>query len=567
MEISNNIFDLIEELYFHPHKLILNEDYHSREGHLCNACGLLLHTPSDVYRCIYSSSDEEDDCAHFFLHKTCAHLPDRVAHPSHQHSMERVIGSFDEDSCSICGNELKGLYYICYECDIYKMCLICIVPLNKFSIDPDYHRHKLTLSTSHHKHSLHLAYSLPEMYRKFPQTCRICTQHVYESHWLYYCPNCRFFAHIKCATTPPMFRNGEEYDSEEYDCEANIDESILVHLPAPDHESLLQQYIKKKKIIYWLEDAHVTPPVNINHWSHEQHQMVLKNRSGKRDDEGLLICNGCTKSISSRDCSDLVFYECSECDYILHQYCALLRKEMQLDLDRKLVGIQSSVYDIWSCTHCEGFSNGTQMRTTYVLPFLEPKYVKLDTECAFLPKLIKHEAHPHLVTQDHFVSVHDCSACQKGIRGRDTFFRCTRTRPPCYFSIHIKCALKPLKLTHRWDPHPLYLITSPEGVIDHPHAFHCEFCSEEINTNGWFYHCSVCDLSFHLNDCVDLFPYSRVKFGATNIKIRDHEHNLTFVLSKKRQPCQRCRKNTYGKPVLQCTPCKFIQHAQPDLCT
>lgn len=248
MDITTDVIDLTEQFYFHRHKLILNEDYHSREGDLCYACGLILHSPSDVYCCIYSSSAEEDDCAHFFLHKSCAHLPDRIPHPSHEHSMERAIGTFEEDSCSICGNNLKGLYYICYECETYKLCLICVVPLNKFNIYPAYHRHKLTLSTrlatfhcdachtvdvdfsymcytcpfwihlscsnlpnlleceSHRKHPLRLAYSLPEMYRKFPQTCKICTQPVYESHWLYYCPNCRFFAHVKCATPPPSSR-------------------------------------------------------------------------------------------------------------------------------------------------------------------------------------------------------------------------------------------------------------------------------------------------------------------------------------------------------------------------
>lgn len=102
----------------------------------------------------------------------------------------------------------------------------------------------------------------------------------------------------------------------------------------------------------------MTPPVYINHWSHK-HQLVLGNRSGlsTTEDEGLLICNGCTRPLSTSDDSDDVFYECSKCEYILHRYCALFPKVpkeiMQLHplLEGYLEGIQPSVHDIWSCAH------------------------------------------------------------------------------------------------------------------------------------------------------------------------------------------------------------------------
>lgn len=610
--MATSIINSYKELRCHGHELILSEDYNSHEGKLCFGCGLILNSSSAVYRCIYFSSPEKDDCAHFFLHKSCAHLPHCIKHPSHQHVMDRRSWQgIQYKCCSICGNKLAGLSYICYPCDTYYICVKCVVPIENININPAYHCHKLTLSTrlatfqcdachevdtdfsyvcytcpfyihlacsnlptfleckSHHKHPLTLAYSLPKIYHKFQQSCRICSANLFRGHWLYYCPDCRFFAHIKCATSPKISRkrNNKAYD----------DYSSIVHIPPPEHEWFWQQYIKKE-IIYWLKDAPVTPPVHINHWSHEQHQMVVKNRSGFlsiTDDEGLFICNGCTRSIST---SDDVFYECSECEYILHRYCALFPKEMQLYVEGKVVGIQPSVHDIWTCTRCEGFRNGTQMRTTYVYynPWSSHEgddqrkiNVKLDIECAALPKLLKHEAHPHLLEQRAVNSECSCYACYKIIRLGDALLHCVGgvEHGYCMFKIHIKCALKPLRVTHRWDPHPLYLIFSAEEVVNHPHEFQCEFCSEEINTNCWFYHCSICDLSFHLEECIDLFPYSRVKFGATNIKIQDHQHSLTFVLNKKRRPCQKCHKDTYGRPVLECTPCKFTQHAQPHLCS
>lgn len=104
-----------------------------------------------------------------------------------------------------------------------------------------------------------------------------------------------------------------------------FDEKNILHLPMPEHESLLQKCINKETTP-WSEDACMTPPDHIYHWSHE-HQLLLENTSASTtiNEKGILtICNGCTESIST---NDNVFYECSECDYVLHQYCAMLPKD------------------------------------------------------------------------------------------------------------------------------------------------------------------------------------------------------------------------------------------------
>ncbi|KAL1826452.1 hypothetical protein ACET3Z_004864 [Daucus carota] len=351
--------------------------------------------------------------------------------------------------------------------------------------------------------------------------------------------------------------------------------SDLVHLPLPDDESLLRHCIQKGSFSWW-KDAALTPPDHIHHWSH-QHPLSLKNPSvvGTTSEEEILpICNGCTESITIKDGP---FYECGECEYILHGYCAHFPKEMSdPGLGRKHVAIQLNVHDIWSCNRCKGFKNGIQMRGRYETSWGKISTVdtNLDSGCAVLPKMITHKAHQHktrpygfgLELCNFIESFFTCSACGQYIKQFDASYMCEADR--CLTYLHTECALKPLRVTHRWDPHPLHLTTSLEEVTDHPHEFHCEFCSEEIDTNYWFYHCSVCDLSFHLKGCMDLFLYSKVKFGATNIKLDAHHHGLTFVLNKKKgQPCHRCHKDTFRKPVLQCAPCKFVQHAQPELCS
>ncbi|XP_063942579.1 uncharacterized protein LOC108207120 [Daucus carota subsp. sativus] len=603
----------------HRHQLIKNEDYHAREGDLCYGCGLLLHESSSIYHCTYFGTNaEEDDCAHVLIHKTCAHLPTKLEHPSHKHELklsERPLSSpISRDKCDVCGITLKWFTYYCdfYKCE-FQICLACIIPFNKITIHPPYHPHKLTFLANlatfrcdgchevdtdfsymcytcpfwihlkcsnlppllacdiHHKHPLRLTYSLPENYRRFQQSCRICRQYLRDPRdWLYHCPDCRFFAHIKCATSPPKSHGDTKYANQDYSIHKSL--SGLVQLPLPEHESLLRHCIKGSTL--WPKDAALTPPDQINHWSHE-HKLLLKNptvASTTSEEEIWPICNGCTESITIKDGA---FYECGECDYILHGYCAHFPQEMsdRAGYRRKIVAIQPRVHDIWSCARCKGFRNGTQMRYTYEGDYAQKSTIErnFDSACVILPERIVHKAHQHKSRPNFFFRASagentTCSACNQTLDGFDICYACNGFE--CFRCIHIECALKPLRVTHRWDPHPLHLITSAEEVIDHPHEFQCEFCSEEIDPNYWFYHCSICDLSFHFKGCIDPFPYSKVKFGATNIMLDAHQHGLTFVLNKKKhQPCHRCHKDTFGRPVLVCIPCNFVQHSQPELCT
>lgn len=107
------------------------------------------------------------------------------------------------------------------------------------------------------------------------------------------------------------------------------------------------------------------------------------------------------------------------------------------------------------------------MRGTYLLGL---RNTKIDSGCAVLPKLIKHEAHHHLLTPNSSHHFMECLAWNKLIDWEEVAYECNEKS--CYFYIHVKCGLKPLTLTHQWDPHPLHLIFSPEEVTYHPHEFH-----------------------------------------------------------------------------------------------
>ena len=225
--------------------------------------------------------------------------------------------------------------------------------------------------------------------------------------------------------------------------------------------------------------------------------------------------------------------------------------------DSTVANKQREPYKLFCCAVCKIMCNGI-----FVDIF---GFRNCDIGCLTLPKMIKHEAHRHILERTLGLfgdRSHNCKACRGLIqlRGIDVAYHWCEE---CEYHICGSCIMKPRVAKHPWGIHPLHLIYEPGMVDDHEHDFNCEFCSEDIDTNGWFYHCSDCDLSFHLHECLQRSSYhcySKVKFGATNIIIdKLHPHSLTFVLNKKFRSCERCHKNQLGEPVLECSwPCKSI---------
>lgn len=91
--------------------------------------------------------------------------------------------------CDACWEEVKDSSYVCTTC---RFCIHSECALLPFII----------LEPPFHHHPLNLIYSIPEMYRYFMRFCEICDEQVHTNFWAYYCHKCRYFVHIKCATTP-----------------------------------------------------------------------------------------------------------------------------------------------------------------------------------------------------------------------------------------------------------------------------------------------------------------------------------------------------------------------------
>uniref|UniRef100_A0A161WXD5 Phorbol-ester/DAG-type domain-containing protein n=1 Tax=Daucus carota subsp. sativus TaxID=79200 RepID=A0A161WXD5_DAUCS len=211
----------------------------------------------------------------------------------------------------------------------------------------------------------------------------------------------------------------------------------------------------------------------------------------------------------------------------------------------------SSSY-LFRCDGCNQLKSGIYIATH------DGNY-KLDIVCATLPSKIKHEAFEQPLVQvvASTRTYMFCDACGLRIGNNEVFFN---SRAP-WFTLHAHCAFRPHKLNHPWDSHALTLITPEDIIEDHPQDFNCEHCSDDIDANYWFYHCSLCDLSCHMKCINKLYRYSNINFNASGTQIEQqklHEHGLTLVLSKRKRCCASCSRQVFYAPVFHCTTCNFI---------
>lgn len=262
------------------------------------------------------------------------------------------------------------------------------------------------------------------------------------------------------------------------------DDSDVVHLPAADESSvnlLGEQFVKGMSTLYNNNNNISSSRKSIKHWTHDEHHLQLMKISElnyqKDDDKILLQCDGCVKPIRTDD--DHPFYGCVPCKYFLHTFCAEFPKKIEYPWPDGMTISAGKYKEKYSCPFycagCRASCNGIFFLTDRCL---------LHIGCVTLPKMIKHEAHSHKLNQVLKVGDQCCQAC-----GRTSSLGCYHRCEQCDYYICNGCIMMSRTINHPWDPHPLHLIYDPVMVVsDHVHDFNCEFCSEDIDANFWFYH-------------------------------------------------------------------------------
>ncbi|XP_017225904.1 uncharacterized protein LOC108202046 [Daucus carota subsp. sativus] len=587
--------------FSHEHPLILSKYNHSppHANALCIACDDPISSNTDpFYHCIHQSfSSRNSHCTHFLLHKACAELPIIIQHPfdeNHVLTLSLECDGFSWcESCDPCRKTVARWIYICREGGHdFKICIKCALILER-ELDHPSHSHPLTLlpvkatlqrctacgvqgSTDYsylcktclywiHKrcatappslirddhdydHPLVLAYSLPEEYWVFGVSCYLCSVEIRWLYWVYYCADCRYFAHVHCALSQESRKDGNEID----------DNGDLVHLPICDDEpylfyQLIQQFANK----FSTEESGKADTISECRSGHSL--ILFDNSNDKSVNVETNICDGCVQPLL------YPFYGCLDCNFFLHTLCAAeLPREIERPshTDDRLTRLTTSYetskpFNFYVCGVCDRFCNG-------VVYYDELNEYWVDVLCVSLPRKIKHDCHKH--TLRHLSvspSFKRCRACEVDIFSHS--FACKI----CDYYIHIKCALKRGTIKHRWDEHHLSLVYPP--VKGHPHDFNCELCSIDINPNYWFYHCAKCDTSFHAL-CVDQDVYSNIKFGGDVKDVNLHQHTVQLHISRRNSKCAECGLNTpdyfeffinspyyyVRKPFIQCTSCEFL---------
>ncbi|KAM7497025.1 hypothetical protein LguiA_021439 [Lonicera macranthoides] len=174
----------------HPLALFSRPTYRNQEC-ICNVC----HTHGwawFTYNCSLCEFDVDIICA--------MEEERMVKHESHPHPLT-VLHQKGTFECDACGTIDKDSSYFCSTCEfwIHKSC----------------YSSPSTFKHGDHDHPLQLNYFLPYNNRRFKYYCDVCEQKVHPSYWVYNCDRCRYFVHIKCATSEP--KRHEITDEESFD--------------------------------------------------------------------------------------------------------------------------------------------------------------------------------------------------------------------------------------------------------------------------------------------------------------------------------------------------------------
>ncbi|KAE8670399.1 Detected protein of confused Function [Hibiscus syriacus] len=378
------------------HALVLQSNH---ENIPCKACPE-TQNPKFVYSC--------SPCK-FALHTECATPPPFIKGKYHEHPFTLFWKvSFICDACGLEGNSVS---YICSACNfvIHPKCA---------SIPP-------IIKVRRHHHPVFHNYFLSGNEFK-NRVCEFCDTEVNIDHGSYFCSDCNFIAHVKCA-----MKEGFYVVIEAKDLDEELDDDLASINPIT-------------RVIDLNEAGEMT---RIKHFSHA-HNLILSDNFMDNDK----TCDGCMLLISAS------FYYCSSyCDFYLHKTCARSpRKKLQWS-HRHIRGLILVVGYIFKCRLCYCESSGFAYN------------VKIRDRC---------DEHPLALTyqedNDYSEYLH-CDICEKRRDQNHWFYHCAT----CDFSAHPQCVpqsrllIKPGS-TYKAEghhPHPLTFVRKPHYYL------RCNKCS------------------------------------------------------------------------------------------
>ncbi|GFP89666.1 hypothetical protein PHJA_001110400 [Phtheirospermum japonicum] len=555
------------------------------------------------------------------LDLACA-LTIKILHRSHEHRLTAIRGTSCSFICAACGtqhdraappgfkirygHEMWDLSYMCSPCDFWIHPDCALLP-NAIIIE------------RRHGHPLLLTYLAQGVFKNeviWPRmptaiVCSICHGES-EGFGFYACFHCRYYAHIKCA----IYSSDPDHISFKPVLLRDAQVPNFLRLPMTnEHTSVMPCFITDQttitstggdrdrdcdggattsgsKLILFEDDrVHEHPLILHDHHHNPLLTTTAASASATHDDDDVArVCSACVQLISS---TDGPFYSCANnnnnnnklagpCrDFFLHRCCAHLPATLitqhgahgdnnshPLTLLSKQ-DMHSHFINMFFCDGCHRACNG------FAYAYEEHGYY-LDVVCAFMSSaLISHDAHAksHILRALMGDTKKRCICCGQDIGARiEIGYECNNCRN---FSIHAKCALLPDTVTHKFDRHPLKLITTTT-TLDHHRSpvvsdqkeeedMFCEICEKDMDDALWYYGCKKCGQSFHIDCIPTLDKLSRIKFGFTSTaRVPGHNCPLACVraLSIDGYTCVHCERVIRESEAIafECSECYFRIH-------
>ncbi|KFK30863.1 hypothetical protein AALP_AA6G035300 [Arabis alpina] len=484
--------EVIGNSEMHPHKLTLLK---KRIDFDCDAkCGK-SGEKEFLYKC--------DECEIAF-HVDCLWHPPEVKHPlevNHSyHSLHPLklhmglLPDYSDGRCRLCGRKIDDrLFYHCSSCN-FTLDMRCVLhPPPQSLLDLKAHDHRLTL--------------LP---RLDSFTCNACGLKGDRSR--YVCFQCGFTIHQDCLGLPRVIninRHGHRVSRTSllgvvnsvcgvcrekvdwiyggYSCQRCPD--YVVHSKCATRKDVWngKELEGVPEEMEDVEPYEVIDENTIQHFSHKEHYLRL-HVNGVSYEENKR-CRACCHPIGLQ-----YFYGCIDCEFVLHQYCAELRRRKWHVLHNEQLTLAWSETDCFWCDACHRVSNGFMYKHGNVT---------LDVRCSSISEPYVHPSHPHhplyyIPPNNHQI----CSGCNK----RESYvLRCIEDG--CEFVLGFECATLPQVIKHRVHDHPLSLCYGEEGASG---KYWCDICEKESDPKTWFYTCKDRRASLHtkcvLGDFSGLMP-------------------------------------------------------------
>ncbi|KAK2994056.1 hypothetical protein RJ640_010685 [Escallonia rubra] len=563
--------------FSHEHELTLNKENDTGgEEVVCDGCNKPI-TDDDAYSC--------SDC-NFFLHKTCAELPEEinnVSHPAHPLSLF-AEPPYEETliHCDCCDETWGWFTYNCDLCE-FDVCMACVL-VGKI------------------KHLGHDHPLIPYNQVKENDTggeevvCGGCNKPITDDD-AYSCSDCNFFLHKTCAELPeeinhishpihalklykkPPLEKLPYSDSHiRCDCCHETWRWFTYNCKLCDHNICVPcSFVTKSSALGKIKHSSHDHPLIVEAFDFddkETYPMKLStsltpntilpsylNKSGK-------LVSLFARAVEKLGCGSSTIVGFVNLRYAYHVLCYPLADLQELKKKSCMITLFTSSlhHQILIQTavvpaaergqSCYSTGCATSELKSIRYSILERLIEKLSLlMCASVPDTIVHEAHRHPLVPSTSGYQH-CSACKE--YGRCVTYGCDT----CGFYLEAFCAMFPRTATHYYDAHPLSLVYPP--FPDHPDDFYCEMCQDEITPTLWLYHCRDCDQSFHPRCLLPGQSSSNIKSGGTCVVAKNiHEHpklKLQKILQGERISKWRCSRlcDSYSSEMLACTECDWL---------